>query len=162
MAQVHFEKQLDLFDNNDNQSNLDNNDLSQLSISELAQTLALQESHRIYKIVEKIINSTDILEKSNLSQNLQKVLFDKCLESQRWNSFKSSYQMKLVGWSGIDENTKAPKGFSHVHLEAWTCYPEATISDNLQVNNKVITAFADNATYCNIFQPSYFNKKNKT
>lgn len=73
--------------------------------------------------------------------------------------FKNCYQMKLVGWSGIDDNTKAPKGFSHVHIEAWTCHHEATLTEHQKINNTVMTKFADNATYCNFVKPKYFKER---
>lgn len=161
MLNTTFETQLELFADESSCFKDQISSDSTLSISDFSQNMALQESKKIYELIEKLSLTEKNIEKEIISHNLQKILFDKCLEAQRWNSFKSCYQMKLVGWSGIDDNTKAPKGFSHVHIEAWTCHYETTSIEHTKINNSVLTKFADNATYCNFIKPQYFKKRKK-
>lgn len=161
MLNTLSEIQLELFEDEASCFKEDISNDPSLSTFDLSQNMALQESQKIYQLIEKFSLTEKTLEKEFISQNLQKILFDKCLEAQRWNSFKNCYQMKLVGWSGIDDNTKAPKGFSHVHIEAWTCHHEATLTEHQKINNTVMTKFADNATYSNFVKPKYFKERKK-
>lgn len=159
--------QLSLFSNDtqtyQESSLFEKKDLPELNTpNQISQALAHQDKQNILNLVEiyasaKQSGSESI---SELYQQLNRTLLNRCVDAQRWNSFSQTHNLKMVGWSGCDPDSKAPKGFSYVHLEAWTSHPEKTSAEHQAINRNVLNQFADNATYCMKIKPIFFKKRN--